>query len=281
MSELQDETIIDMHGRRLVDPAFRSTLSLVEWDELRSTVIDLRWRPSLEFYEQGVALLRHLEDGGELRGFRVTQHDVQARLRDGAELQVSVVGLAYRLVEGPVDMVASSALLQRVIRAMQPTDTEATFYLQHLIPLDWDVSYEEACARVTSAWMPQLVTSAGVVDSAPLVDGFSPQHRLRFQAEFGVVDAGQAPARLDRSIGNRIGGPALPARGNGVAYPPLGLFVDSSWFPQEAPQGDEDLTVWVTSVLEAALQEAGGLTATLQGTCHTEHPTTDGTEVST
>lgn len=258
------------HRRRLADGPCGSTLALVEWDELRSTVIELRWRPSLEFYEQGVALLRHLEDAGDLRGFRVTQHDVEARLRDGSELQVSVVGLSYRLIQVPVDPVSATALLQRVIRAMQPTETEVTFYLQHLIPLDWDVDYEEACARATSAWMPRLATSAGIVDSAPLVDGFSSRHRLRYQAEFGVVDAEQAPARLERSLGNRIGGPALTGSADGVAYPALGLFLDSSWFPQGAPQGDEDLTVWVTSVLEVALQEAVGLTATLRGTCQTE-----------
>lgn len=253
----------------------------MEWDELRSTLIDLRWRPSLDFYEQGVALLRQLEDAGELRSFRVAQHDVGARLLDGSELQVSVVGASYRLLAGPVDTAATCGLLRRVLEAMQPADLEAVFYLQHLIPLDWETTYEEACAKVTAAWLPQLATSAGIVDSAPLVDGLSPQHHLRFQAEFGVVDAEQAPARLDRSLGNRIGGPALPAAGEGVTYPPLALFSDSSWFPQGAPEGDEDLTLWVASALEASLQEAEGLTRALQGTCHTEHQATEGTEVST
>jgi hypothetical protein len=241
----------------------------MEPDDPRSTVVELRWRPCLAYYEQGVALLRSLENAELLRRFRVGDHSVEAQLADGAHASVGVAGMSYREARGAFVAESAERLIDQAVALMRPADVRATFYLQHLRSLEWDCSYEEACARATAAWMPALVADAGVVDSAPLVDGVSMRHRLSYQAEFGVVSADEAPERLSRNLGNRIGGPVLPPGLEDDEYPRLGMFVDSSWFPQGAPAAVEDLTGWVLTALDQARQEAWDFTTVLHGACHT------------
>lgn len=247
----------------------------------RSAVVDLSWRPCLAFYEHGVEILRHLEDDGILRQFRVNKDDVDARLADGTYLRVGVVGMDYIAPLGPLPADESARITGHVVRALKPDDVELVISLAHLEGLAWDLNYDEACRQATAAWLPGLATDAAVHDSAPLVDGVSRRHGLRFQAEFGIVDAEQAPHRLSRMLGNRIDAPTMPLREQAAReVPPLAVFVDSSWFPQGAPGDAEDLTTWVPRVLEAAMEEAHDLTSSLHQVCENSRTASAGMEVS-
>lgn len=266
-------------GRRT---AVRATLCLMERSGPRSTVVDLRWRPCLAFYEHAVEILRHLEDDRLLRQFRVDEHKVEARLADGTHLRIGVVGMAYTAPLGALPADESARITGHVVHALKPADVELVIFLAHLERLDWNLTYEEACKQATTAWLPNLSADIGVFDSAPLVDGTSGRHSLRYQAEFGIVDKDQAPYRLSRMLGNRIEGPLLPPREQEARdLPPLAVFVDSSWFPQDAPEAAEDLTTWVPRVLGEAMEEAQDLTSSLHHVCEdsgTSRPT--GMEVS-
>jgi hypothetical protein len=248
----------------------------------RSTVVDLRWRPCLAFYEHGVEILRHLEDDGLLRQFRVNEHAIDARLADGTYLRIGVAGMAYTAPLGALPATESARITDHVVHALKPADVELVIYLAHLEALDWDLPYEDACQKATSAWLPNLSADAGIFDSAPLVDGTTSRHGLRYQAEFGIVDARQAPDRLSRVLGNRVEGPVLPRREQEARdLPPLAVFVDSSWFPQDAPSDAEDLTTWVPAVLGEAMEEAHDLTSSLHQVCENAHRRTEaGMEVS-
>ncbi len=247
----------------------------------RSTVVDLSWRPSLDYYEHGVEVLRRLQNAGVLRRFRVGQDDLQARLADGSDLSVGVVGMTYTATGGSLPLDVAEQLLLDVLRSLRPADVTATFYLQHVLALDWGGTYEEACAGATAAWLPSIAATCGLTDSAPLVDGVSRRHGIGFQAEFGVIDAAQAPARLSRYVGNRIGGPGLAIHEEeGRDHPPLALFVDSSWFPQGAPRAVEDLAQWVLGSLSQAIEEAHDLTVALHESCDNRRTTREGLEVT-
>jgi hypothetical protein len=255
----------------------RSTLRTMDRSAPRSTVVDITWRPCLAFYEQGVPLLRRFEDAGLLRRFRVAEHVVEAQLRDGTRMAVGVTGMS--VVGGrelPIHQACS--WIHEVAAAVRPSDISVTFFIQCLRALDLELTYPAACRRASAAWMPGPA-ELGIYDSAPLVDGLAPSG-LRYQAEFGVIDAEEAPARLSRSLGNRIGGPGLDPLPDDD-YPPLAVFVDSSWFPQGAPADADNLAQWVLPVLDQATAETQDLTNALHRLCvHGPGPAKEGGELS-
>lgn len=232
----------------------------------RSTVVDITWRPCLAFYEQGVPLLRRFEDAGLLRRFRVAEHVVEAQLRDETRLVVGVAGMTLLATRPELPIHQACGWIDEIAQAMQPTGLGAMIFIQCLRELDLDLTYAEACARATAAWMPGPAAALGIYDSAPLVDGLSRRFELPYQAEFGVISADDAPARLSRQLGNRIGGPPLHIDPD-EEYPPVSVFVDSSWFPQGAPADADNLARWVLPVLDQATIETQDLTNALHALC--------------
>jgi hypothetical protein len=249
----------------------------------RSTVVDLRWRPCLAFYEHGVEVLRFLDNAGLLRQFKVEKDHVNARLTTGTDLRVGVLGVTFTAPAGSLPVDAVRLIVNHIAQELQPADLEAKIILAYLEPLRWDLTYEHACMAATAAWLPGVASAAAAYDSATLIDGRSQRYDIRFQAEFGIVDADQIPARLARALGNRIGGPVMSmADQAGLDVPPLAVFVDSSWFPQDAPGDADDLTDWVSRVLGEATEEAAHLTSSLHQVCENGRTTRndEGMEVS-
>jgi hypothetical protein len=230
----------------------------------RSTVVDITWRPCLAFYEQGVPLLRRFEDAGLLRRFRVADHVVEAQLRDGTRMTVGVTGMTLAGPGPELPTHQACGWIHEVAAAVRPSDISVAFFIQCLRALDLELTYPAACRRASAAWMPGPA-ALGVYDSAPLVDGVA-SSGLRYQAEFGIIDAEEAPARLSRSLGNRIGGPPMDLLSH-EEYPPLAVFLDSSWFPQAAPSDADGLAQWVLPVLDQAIAETQYLTNALHRMC--------------
>jgi hypothetical protein len=232
----------------------------------RSAAVELRWRPCLNFYEHGVPLLRHFDDEGFLRRFRVSEHEVEAYLFDGTHMKVGVTELSLAAPAGALDAVVTGPLVAQVLWMLKPADPQVIIYMQHLEPLDWSDGYEAACGRATAAWLPPLAAAAGFYDCAPLVDGVSPLHRLRYQIEFGVVDAPQAAMRLARQVG-RSRGPQTGMIPPQEDLPGLGLFVDSEWFLQGAPPGADELTTWLMLMFRQVEEDAAKLASLLYEEC--------------
>lgn len=233
----------------------------------RSTVVEISWRPCLAFYEQGVPLLRLFEDAGLLRRFRVGDDAVEAHLRDGTRMLISVTGMTLIATRPEMSIHQACGWIDQVAQVLQPSDIRVGFFIASLRELDLDLTYPEACARASAAWMPGPAAALGIYDSAPLVDGVSPRFELPYQAEFGVVSAEEATARLSRALGNRIGAPSVPVGPDDDEYPPLGVFVDAAWLPQGAPADADNLAQWALPVLDQATMETQDLTNALHRLC--------------
>jgi hypothetical protein len=231
-------------------PRHRScaTVHMMEPTSPWSQSFELRWRPCLDFYEHRVALLQSLKDRKLLRQFRVGDNQVSARLGGSRTLEISVEGMSLLDALGPIQDEEGLRLLMDVVNTLHPSVTRATSWCSHLLSIDWELDYEAACRRASSAVFGQLAEDASFTDFAILVDGL--RDDLQFQAEFGVVSADEAPMRIARIIGNRIGGPEghFVDAMFGRPYPSLGLFMDSQWTTLEGVPSWEDLPYWVVEL---------------------------------
>ncbi len=222
--------------------------------------LSLTWRPSLEFYEARVRLLRPLRDAGVLRQFRLDENSVTARLTRGRRLVIGVTSLLLQSFNGPLPA-DTEAHLEHVVELLQPRVTSATLLLQHIVPLHTAATYQDACRAAARGFLGGLAEDTGMSAVAVLVDGRAAVPAVSYQAEFGVINQAEAPGRLARVVG-RTSGPAVEDDLDqliGREYPPLAVFVDSTWMTNAVPEEAEAVPAWFTALSRDVNKEASEL----------------------
>lgn len=226
--------------------------------------IVLRWRPNVEFYAGRTAILRALEDSGQLDGFNVTEDRIAAQVGPSSFLEVGAAA-AVMIVKGPlvtVDDARSS--LEAVWMILAPRDLHvARMHFQTLVPIVGEDG-GAAQARTGSNILGRLFSGATVDDWSALVDGHSASSGP-FQVEVGIVGITEIPQRLDRSVGRiaRSEMPMLPQTDwDGFDLPEAAFFADWNWFAgwhvrQESPV-DGLIDLW-TSVQAESESMADGM----------------------
>ncbi len=144
--------------------------------------------------------------------------------------------------DGPPERALLTFLFEQLVEQFQPEITQVTARFQHLVLVPQD--YDEA-RRAAAAKMFGPFAQMGVTDFAVLLDGVRPgsgKAPLIYKAEFGVVTAQEAPLRLSQAIGRLPGDDAGgfdPGHWEVDDFPPVALYVDSSWHEhRQAPEHD-------------------------------------------
>jgi hypothetical protein len=188
--------------------------------------IRLRWRPELRFYEQRISILRQLEQGGLLQGFRVSEETVDAQLPDWRWLSVWQSGLTLNILTDDVNADASWGSIKDAIELIAPLQyTHARASYQHVaaLPLGFDAAVSESHQRLFQGLSIDEVT---VGDWALLADVTSVgPPASEGKVEFGIVRREEIPLRL-----NRLGGRSPGMQHMGQREWELGAFKDVSLF---------------------------------------------------
>ncbi len=217
----------------------------------------LGWRPSLNFYDHGIDVLRALESAKLLTQFRVDRGEVGGRLAGREVLELTSRGLTVSSSRGPVD----GGVLETVFGAVEihiaPRPVHAMIHLQHIVEIPGAGSYEETCAAATRRLWGDVVVDLAAEDFAMMLDGQT-RDGLSWQAEFGVIREQDAESRLSRKY-SRVAATATPSVAvDGREYPEYGLFVDSTWTPS-APLPRSALSAWAQRTSAEALKQADSL----------------------
>ncbi len=234
-------------------PAAVTSLAM-DASQLASRSLLLRWqRPRYALLDQRGSLLELLDEDDKVDAYATAEGSVDVRMRGGIALHVNTLGAwAYELVV-PSDRRGRSMidLVQAVGERLGVTDVTVTAAFQHLVP--WDGETDESRASRTAT--ASILGDPEWYDFALLVDGFS-RSMWSYQAEFGVLSAADAPARLARRIGRMSDTAAPPLEEEIVSgdYPAVATFVDSTW---RRPQ--EHTLVDVDEVLSVVEEEANDL----------------------
>jgi hypothetical protein len=116
--------------------------------------ISLSWRPELRYYEERIAILRQLEDRGDLRAFRVRDEAIDARLFDrDHQLSVRQDGLTLQLLRPSADPEQAWSAVALAVAAIRPSKpTKIMVGLQHLeaIPLAFEDAVRHGREHLTS-----------------------------------------------------------------------------------------------------------------------------------
>jgi hypothetical protein len=225
--------------------------------------LSIRWRPELRFYEQRVAILRSLEERGELRAFRVQENFVDARLFESrVRLSVRQDGLDLYLDRPDADVARAWEAVEiglSIVKPDRPRFVRASF--QHLAPLD--MRFEDAVRRAYGGVLGRLGTeSIEFGDWALLVD-LSMKNGSSGQIEFGIVRGDEVPDRLAR-IAGRIGPRQQPVS----RLPEPSDFADVSLFTDLRVEGNlaprEEFGTEAQSFWQTARTEADTLVAALE-----------------
>jgi hypothetical protein len=202
----------------------------------------MRWRPSLRFYNERIAILREFEQRGDLVAFGVEENRVGARvLTRRNQLSVHQDGLTVALWGPDADVNAAWELIGLALDRLSPGPVGGLdVRLQHVVPLD--LPFEEAAAK-GFAEIIRMPSSDDVnyTDWACALDFRAPE-MMKGRCEFGIIRNLEAPGRLEGSIGREGRSawaasnqePVLPSE-----FPEVALFLDSRWL-QDSRQESED-----------------------------------------
>jgi hypothetical protein len=201
----------------------------VPWTHL----LEMRWRPALEFYEERTAILRCLDNEKLLGAFRVQANQIDARLtKRGHALRVRQSGLILELLGQDADLELGWNCVVTALQKIKPKSVHVHSRYQHLEPLDGPFDATVRAARERFLLVPD---GEEIVDWAMIVN-------LPGQAtaEFGIIRDDEAIDRLTRDAGS-MGESEGVQNGAGfwrsAAFPEVGLFIDSDW--PEIRVGDE------------------------------------------
>jgi hypothetical protein len=192
--------------------------------------ISVAWRPELSFYEKRIAILRVLEDRGDLTAFRVRDDTVEARLFGGAGfMSVRQGGLRLQLRGPDTDVEKAWAAATSAVSDLDPAlPRSVSVSFQHVLELSmaFDDAVDRGYARLFAGLPHQEVRFA---DWALLSD-------LEFQEpaavgliEFGIVRDHEIEQRLARQVGRA--GAEDPTQGftwDKAGFPKVALFADTT-----------------------------------------------------
>lgn len=205
-------------------------------DSLWTHSFEARWLGSLTFLDRRTELARRLEDMVGLVVTDVTEAGIQGQLSTSCEVEFTASSIHVAEHKGSLgDRVP--LLLAEVERVLTPSFFAANVQLQYLVPMD--APFPAAAAGATRSWLSPALPGA-LRDCAILVDGGDDGVGGTYQAEFGIVPAEDAAARLFRRVGRMqgsrtktvFGSHGLRRRRQGE-HPEVGLFCDLSWWSRE------------------------------------------------
>lgn len=202
------------------------------------------WPQNISFFEHRYEVLRELEDQGLLRQLRVAEDRIALRLGDANhELVFGVRSVEGSLLQPDGDWDRIVGALKLVLQALKPKHLlRPEIKFQWLVELDgdYDKLRSEAAIHLFGA------AGASMTDWSVLVDGKIEDPEGEFQAEFGILNASEAPARLARLIGragrstrgDRDAPP--PTQWQASKLPPVGWFYDVNCSMKQGPEPTAD-----------------------------------------
>jgi hypothetical protein len=184
----------------------------------------LSWPESVRYFERRFSVLRRFEDQGLLRQLRVDEDRVSVRLGDANHVVVyGLRSLEGGLLQPDSDQERLQAALEVIFEELQPSRLlRPQISFQWLVSLDRD--YDEA--RKTTAVAAWGDAGEPLFDWSALVDGKLERPNLSYRAEFGIVDAAEAPQRLSRQAGHVT----TPDRESPPTLWPVESLPDVAWF---------------------------------------------------
>jgi hypothetical protein len=211
----------------------------------------LRWRPTLNFFDERYAVLRRFDSEGLLRGFLAMEGQISARLGDpGHVVTFTPSRLEVDLLRPDADAGRLELATKTVLEALRPERLiRSSAGFQWLLPIDkgYDEAREEAGRRV---FPPKGATR--LTEWAFLLDG---RHEdATYRMEVGVVEKGEIPDRLSRRAGRVAESEDVPTSIWPLeSLPDVAFFGDAEWDVEEAPEPTSEavLTMW-TRVRETA-----------------------------
>jgi hypothetical protein len=194
----------------------------------------LRWRPTLNFFEQRYAILRTFESEGLLRGFIAREGQVSARLGDSAHVvTLTPSRLEIDLLRPDADAGRLEFATKTVLEALKPERLIRPIAgFQWLLPVDKD--YDEARAEAATRVFP-MTGATTVTEWAFLIDG---RHEdTTYRMEVGVVEKAEIAERLARRMG-RVGAEEdiPPSMWPVETLPDVAFFGDAEWVLDDAPK---------------------------------------------
>lgn len=194
------------------------------------------WPQSVAYFERRYGVLRRFEDEGLVRQFRVSEQRIGVYLGDANhELVYGLRSIEGSLFKPDGDWDRMSAALDIVLADLQPKRLlRPVLRFQWLIALD--AEYDEA--RRAGALEMLGDAGKGLTDWSGLVDGELESPPSTFQAEFGILDAAEAPQRLSRQIG-RVQGERdtpPPTLWPTESLPPVAFFCETIAQGTEPPE---------------------------------------------
>lgn len=236
--------------------------------ELRPTTVTLKYdwdRTRFELLDARSAVLAMFEEYELLRSFRSPQDGLSVRLIDGRSFDVSMDRVeVYELRVGAAtapEMRSSADLAAEIGSLLGVHGVVPRASFQHVVP--WDLAdKDEAFRRGAHAIVPDA-NKLGATDFALLFDGQMGESWM-YQAEAGVIDADEAPARFARRIGrsdsSRPDSWMLGALEQ-IEVAEVATFVDSAWWlSKKVPILFEEA--------EELLRQAESLASDVVGTLH-------------
>jgi hypothetical protein len=166
----------------------------------------LRFRPTLRYFDERVAIVRRFDELDCLRGFTVEAEDVRAALDGFRWLSITPSGVTFDILDPAHDRDASWAIVEDVCTALGPlTFSHARVSYQHLVALP--LSFEEAVARGRRRLMRDLSTDEVTLDDWALLStvNIAGPHTAAGMIEFGTVRRDEIQVRLARAVGRGPG----------------------------------------------------------------------------
>jgi hypothetical protein len=208
--------------------------------------------PTPLLYDVRGRLLNELRGLASVERFRVRDDDIAVVFEGPREVHVgmeSILCSSYVPDDDPRWIVRPLDVIER---AIEPKVTSLVASFQHLIEVEGPTeSLTEQSAKLA---MGSIAESIGVYDYANLVDGIDRETGLAYQAEFGIINADEAPFRLARFAG-RAQGETSSSMDLIVAmdFPEAAVFVDSRWSVEsEFAPGDHSALVSSVHIFEMA-----------------------------
>lgn len=198
---------------------------------LASRTVQLGWdRPRFELLDRRGAVLSALDGLDILDGFRTDGDSLAFHLAGGRSAEVDMRGMwVYELSSYPASSNFDVLLIiERVAEVLSAERVLPSVSFQHFVAWPPDSNYD--AARIEGvASMVEAAADLGLYDFAMMTDGRTATG-WDFQAEYGVIEASDAPLRLSRRLGRTSGQvPALDHELFDMDFPPVGTFVDSTW----------------------------------------------------
>src|SRR5690606_34190236 len=144
------------------------------------------------------------------------------------------------------------------------------FEFQCVSPLD--MAYDKARRVMAYRWYGEWLSRVEPEDTATLLDGRRLDGSARFQVEFGVIQRSELYPRIARHVGrvSAASRPDLLADWEEEGVPPVAVFADLRWEPQNLPPVDGTVE-WLDSLRDNLIADSVELMESLMG----DSPTTD------